>query len=383
MGWFSRSAEPAPRRSSFGGAIVGLAMFCGAASLMFWNESRTAQQTNALSELEKVVVEVKPKPIDSSKEGKAVHVIGQATTSVGAIDPVFAVGDGDTLKIERIVSMYQWEKKGSKKNRNWEKNWSTSQESGDSSHPNPEFPIYGEAFMANDVKLGAFDIGGEVIEELGGTDLSVSAEMSAELADQGWRAENNGYFLGSGSYGNPQVGDVYVRFEGTREGSLSVIGMQRGSQIGAYTAKNGVSLMLAENGAMTTPALLASARSSNSVMAYVLRGVGTFGMTISLGIFFSSLVSFLGRIPLIGPLIEKFAFGVGALIGFICAVVVFVSAWLYAHPIWLVATLIAIAGLIYWVMMRKRNRNQNINMPPPPPPPSMPPPGMMPPPFQR
>jgi hypothetical protein len=369
----SRSSGP-----SKGLGIVGLTMFSAAMAGMFWNESRTAHKATALAELEKVAISAPAAQALPANEGKAIALSDIATTDTGATDPVFPIGDSNTLKVSRRVEMYQWDKHtsgtGSKRRTEWRQKWSSSEESGDSSHSNPEFPLRSESTLANDAHLGAFTISGEHIDELDGEPAQLPSELSVELHDQGWRANSSsGFFLGKGDPDRPEIGDVRVSFRVIEEGPISVIAKQSNDAVVPYMAKNGEELFLIEPGKLTKETVIANAKSSNTSMAYIIRGVTALGMTLGLGMAFSGLVSWLSWIPFLGPLLERFAFFTGAATGFVLSIFVFVGAWLWAHPLMLILAVAAMSALGFWLIQRKRQAALHLSpamqMPPMPPPP--------------
>lgn len=382
---FGKKAESGSKGAGKIGGLVGLAMFAGAAAAMWWNESRTVNQAAAIAELSKNAVEISATQLDPAREGKAVYVSGTLETDAGVFDSTFNLGGDNVLVINRDVEMYQWVKHRRNKKDVWEEEWSDDAEGDGGGHTNPSFPVEGGYFAASDAHLGAIHIPeSQVLELEANESIQLPAELSPELSNDGWRVEGIGLYRGAGSPGSPQIGDVRVKFTMMSERVVSAMGTLSGGNLVRYLAKNGVDVFFIEEGKLAPKVLVEHAETSNTTMAYIIRGSTAAAMALGLGIAFSGFMSWLTWIPVLGPMIERFAFWLGGLIGGSLALIVFVGAWLWTHPIALVATVALIsAGLIAWGV-RKRAQPEALGMPAqmaaPPPPPGFGPPGPPPPP---
>ena len=372
---FGKKTESGSKGAGKVGGLVGLAMFAGAAAAMWWNESRTVNQAAAIAELSKNAVEISATQLDPAREGKAIYVTGNLETDAGVFDSTFNLGGDNVLVIERDVEMYQWVKHRRNKKDVWEEEWSDDPESDGGGHSNPPFPVQGGYFAASDAHLGAIHIPEAQVLKLDANEsIPLPAELSAELSNDGWRVEGSGLYRGPGSSGSPQIGDVRVKFSMMSERVVSAMGTLSSGNLMPYLAKNGVDVFFIEEGKLEPKVLVAHAESSNSTMAYIIRGSTAAAMALGLGIAFSGFMSWLTWIPVLGPIIERFAFWLGSLIGGSLALIVFVGAWLWTHPIALVATVALIsAGLIAWGVKKRSQPEVMMAMPPqmgaPPPPP--------------
>lgn len=383
---FGKKTESGSKGAGKIGGLVGLAMFAGAAAAMWWNESRTVNQAAAIAELSKNAIEVSAAQLDPAREGKAIYVSGNLETDAGVFDTTFNLGGDNVLVINREVEMYQWVKKRRNKRDVWEEEWSEDSESDGGGHTNPAFPVQGGYFAATDAHLGAIHIPEAQVMQLDANEaIQLPAELAPELSNDGWRVEGIGLYRGTGSPGSPQIGDVRIKFTMMSERVVSAMGTLKGGNLERYMAKNGVDVFFIEEGKLEPKILVEHAQSSNTTMAYIIRGSAAAAMALGLGIAFSGFMSWLTWIPVLGPMIERFAFWLGSLIGGTLALIVFVGAWLWTHPIALVATVALIsAGLIAWGVRKRSQPEVAMAMPPqmsaPPPPPGFGPPGPPPPP---
>lgn len=349
---FGRKAQEKKKLGPIGG-LVGLAMFCGAATTLAWNETRTVKQASAIAELEKTHVIADSKRIDTALDGKAIYVSGAAETETGAMDPYFEIGGSDTLMVKREVEMYQWVKKRRDNTTYYEEQWDDS-ETDSGSRDNPPFELQGERFAANDAHLGEFKLDNQVLAELDLVDLNIPGQLTAQAENDGWRVLSGLVYKGSGSPQNPQIGDHRVTFSAVQESEISVMGQQSGQRLQAFVAKNGYDLLMVANGTVMPAALVEGARSENNSLSTVLRVGGGGGMALGLGIAFSGLVAWLTWIPFLGPMIERLAFWTGSALGALLALLLFVGAWLWAHPIWLVLIIAASGAAGFYALQRKR-----------------------------
>jgi hypothetical protein len=357
------------------GGLFGFAMFAAAAGLMWWNESRTVNEAKAIAELAQNAKTVNSQTIDRSRDSKAVYLQGKLETDTGTMDEQFAVGGADVILVRRQVQMYQWDKRRKNKRDVWEQKWSGSRESGNSDHPNPEFPIESQTFSANDAHIGVYQIGSEEINEIDDSVESIlPSEIPMAMSQQGWRVQDGRLYLGNGTPGSPEIGDVRVSFNVQRESEVSVAGSLQSNRVSPYLAKHGTYAFFIERGNVPLKELAQHKESANSMLAYLLRGASAVFMVLGLGMAFSGLVGFLSWIPLLGPMIEKAAFLVGAILGGVLASLIFLGAWLWAHPLAFVALLVV--GSLAAIAFGMRKKNQPITQIPPPPPPGtvMPPP---------
>ncbi len=352
------------------GGLAGFAMFAAAAAGLAYNESRTVNQAAAIAELSNGVREISSDAVKAENDGKAIYLTGRLETETGALDDYFNFGGPDVLVMERKVEMYQWVKHRRNKRDVWEEEWSDDAESDGGGHTNPSFPVSSTTFSASDAHVGAFHVAEAQVAELSASDsFALPGELPQNLVDLGWKATSgNGVFMGRGSPNSPTIGDVRAEFSALNESEISVMGRQVSGELVRYMAKNGYDVFFIEAGKQTPKALTQHAESSNSTMAYIFRGAGGVGMALGLGMAFSGFVSWLTWIPLLGPMIERFAFWLGALIGGILAAILFVGAWLWTHPIFLVGTIAAVSLGFIAYGMKKRNQPSYAAMPGAPPP---------------
>ena len=374
---FGRRAENQSKGAGKVGGLFGLAMFAAAAAALAYNESRTVNQAAAIAELSKGAITVGIEALQPENDGKAVYFKGALETDAGVQDNYFAFGGDDLLILKRHVEMYQWVKHQRNKKDVWEEEWSDNSESDGGGYSNPAFPVSSATFTASDAHVGTFHLAEQQVAELGvSSGFVLPAELPQNLVALGWTVSgSNRLYLGVNER-SPRIGDVRAEFNVLKETNVSAMGRQTAGELVRYIAKNGYDVFFIELGDIAPEQLTQHGESKNSTLAYILRAAGGTGMALGLGLAFSGFFGWLTWIPVLGPLIERFAFWLGSLIGAVLAAILFVGAWLWTHPLALVATLalISLAFIAYGMKKRSLPSLASAGMPPmgssmPPPPP--------------
>lgn len=365
---FGKRAENRNKGAGKVGGLFGLAMFAAAAAGLAYNESRTVNQAAAIAELSKGAVTVGIDAIKPENEGKAVYFKGDLETDAGTQDDYFTFGGDDVLVLERKVEMYQWVKHKRDKKEYWEEEWSDDSERDGGGHSNPAFPVSSASFTAVDAHVGAFHFAQSQVGELEvSSSFSLPSELPQNLQELGWKVSGGGRLYLGTNESSPSIGDLRAAFNVLKETGVSAMGLQTGGELVRYTAKNGYDVFFIEPGEIAPELLTQHSESKNTTLAYILRAACCAGMALGLGLAFSGFVGWLTWIPVLGPMIGRFAFWLGSLMGAILAAILFVGAWLWTHPLALVAiiALISLAFIGYGMKKRSQPNFAPTGMPPP------------------
>ncbi len=353
-------------KNSFGGIIFGLLLLIGSAILLWWNEDRTLSTASALEEgLEKSVMLASP-VVEGANEGTLVYTVG--TLSGDELhDSTFGVV-ADAVALERKVEMYQYkehidEKKeehvgGSvtvTKHYSYDKVWSStpidsSRFKEASDHRNPLFRYKAEHFRANNPKLGDFSVASSIVNRADGYEALHVTQTT--LSDG--HIDNGDIYLGDTST-EPQIGDMRIHYRYLKAGdTYSIIAKQQGRNLGLYTTSNGEQIGFLKAGVQSPEEIFAQAQSENSVLAWVLRGVGLVLMFIGFLMILGPLQTLASVIPFLGSII-----GVGsALIAFLLTLLlggsIIVIAWFAQRPFLAIGLIALVIGVIF--LMRQRVR---------------------------
>lgn len=367
ISWFDRIKQ------SVGGVVVGFLLVVGMVGLLFWNEGRAVQTERSLAEGAGLVVPVSSDTIDTSNEGRLVHIAGQVTTTEPVSDNEFTIS-ASALKLRRKVEMFQWiessatEKKvelGGSETQvttyTYAQDWSTQhQDSADfqetADHQNPTMEVESETFTVPSANLGAFVLDQNIISSIGASQPyllsdSVADDVQAAVG-AGMRASivNGTIYLGSNPR-QPAIGDYRISYEFTPANQASIIAAQKGSGLAAYKTESGDSLLMVESGVVAPEEMFEGAAAGNNTFTWLLRIVGIVLLIAGFGSILGPLSVVASVLPFLGSIL---GFGTGIIAGILGVAIgalTIGTAWLFYRPltallIFAVAALI-IGGLVY------------------------------------
>ncbi|MBI5589532.1 MAG: TMEM43 family protein [Deltaproteobacteria bacterium] len=369
-GWGGRIGE------SLKGLLFGIVLTVCAGILLFWNEGRTVKMSRALDETSNILVSLQTPAVDPVNNGKPVHVTGDAGTVEVLSDKSFGVS-GNAIRLRRSVEIYQWkEAQQTETTKNlggsstkhttytYTKVWSDHLNSSAAfkkpeGHANPAQVAYGtQDFWANEVKLGSFNLPRSLLQKLTNFESlpmepSLTEKMPAPLKSQA-------QVLGDWCYlGNPQtpgIGDLRVKFEIIRPGTVSIVARQVQNTFEPYTASSGKTVELIEPGIHSPDSMFTDAKNENKMIAWVLRAVGAVCIYIGIFLIMRPFSVFLDVIPLIGN-IAGFGIGLAAMvIALILSLLIIAAAWFSYRPLLSVVLVCAVVVSILLMGMTKKRR---------------------------
>lgn len=360
--WFSRM------KSALAKIIVGLILIIGAIVLMFWNEGRSIHTYQSLMEGEANVVSVDSAAIDPANEGKLVHISGPVKPSGTPQDGVFGISAANALQVSREIEMYQWVEKSESKSETklggseetvttyrYSKEWrSDVVDSSDfkqqDGHQNPDRLIDSEVFVVDSADVGAFTMKGSDVAVLGSSaKIPLDADDAARFEQAIGSAKpvklDGGSLYAGASRSSPQVGDLRITYQRVDLAQASFVGAQRGDTLGNYTAKNGYTVFLSAPGAVAATEMFASAQSTNTVIAWLIRIGGLVAMFIGFTCIFSILGVIGDIVPIFGSIIRFGTSTVAFILTLVLGPLVIAIAWFAYRPL-LALAILAVAGAI-------------------------------------
>jgi hypothetical protein len=387
--WGSRLGE------SIKSVLFGLVLFVAAFPVLFLNESRSVRTARSLSEGLSVVVDVQADTVAAGNEGKLVHVSGAVDSGEALSDEEWNVS-AKAVKLIRTVEMYQWKEEEKSESRKklgggtetvktytYSQEWSDSPIDGSqfqetAGHKNPgAFPVESQTFTADPVKVGAFTLSAEQLDQLNNaTDLKVDAAAAEQLPDEvkdKVKVAEGRYYMGANPAA-PVVGDMRISFSTVNPSQVSLVGVQTGETFAPYQAKAGKAVLLVEEGMQTAVQMFKTAQDKNAVLTWILRAVGFFMFFLGTFLIFRPLAVFADVLPLFGTMlgagIGLFAF----LISFVLSSLTIAVAWIFVRPVLGITLLVLAAGAIFWLIKRGRAKKEQRAGTALPPLPSIPPP---------
>lgn len=404
--WFSWGSGATSTLGS--GAIFLLSL-----ALLFWNETSSKAQSDAYAEAGKQVVAAAA-AVDPALDGKPVHLSTTVSTQLGASDDTFGLRT-QGVALYRDVQMYQWIErkrsrgKGVRKRTEvyYEMDWDwryhdSSRFEQPEGHQNPKPPLRSEGFFADDARLGPYRFQSESLARralwaMGDEDpgslghwpqyRASLPELPPRLRSQGWfQLEADEYYFGDESVEEIEIGDISVTYyEFPNHYQLSLIAAQDGDSLVPWRASNGESVFIARSGMEDAERMVSAAISQTSGARSLLRLVGVIGAMLGMAGMVGAISGLLSMLPVLGPLLDTSLRLVGALIGLLLGLFTLVLGWLWARPLFAVALLLVVAGLIAWSLNKLKAQRQHARtakisaqakqraadraaMPPPPPP---------------
>ena len=339
---------------SFLGGIIVLIVGIG---LLWYNEGRTVKTQAAINEASKNFVQVKSDKVDSKNEGNLIATNGKLdlTNSSELVDDVFAV-KAKSVKLVRTVEMYQWEESCSTDDNNketctYKKEWNDdlvdSSSFKESGHSNPEaMPYKSENFLAENVKLGAFDMPQDLEERLSAKKEVGEAQLKEEYGDKVEGLVVSGKYITNVKEGVPEVGNIRVSFAYNTSNSASVLAQQSGNSFVQYTAKNGKGIYRIKDGVHTGKEIIADMTKENNTLKWILRLVGTLLIMLGIGAMFGPIEWLASFVPFLGGLVSTATSLISFVLGLSISLLVIAIAWFRFRPILSIVLIVIVIGLL-------------------------------------
>ena len=359
-------------KKSSGGLLGGLALIVLGIMLLFWNEGRTVQTQSAINEGLKSYKDVTSEQIDSKNEGQLIATTGKLDLSnSGELkDHKFSI-TVKGAKLRRNVEMYQWIEEcttdeNDKETCNYKKDWSSnledSSEFKESGHTNPtSFKYESEDFLASNVKVGAFDLPERLLNSLSYNQKlnneKLTSMYTAPVED--FRLEGN-YITNTKTEEGTQIGDLRISYEYATDGEVSLLGVQTGNTLTAFTGKKGKSLFTIRRGSHTGKEILTDMTKTNNKTKWLFRIVGTLVVIIGTGSLFAPLQSLTNKIPVLGSIVNTGTGLISTVLGLAISLVVIAIAWFRYRPILSIVLLAIVIGLLVFLKLNKKDQPKKI-----------------------
>ncbi len=357
------------------GIPIGIILIFFPMALLWWNEHRNVEASEAIELALEKVITVPSTAISPQNNGRLVHVVGTGSAA-GVIDQGLGLTLPSTLVAQRHVEMYQWrERKSEQTNNNWggsqtvttsygyESTWSS--EWFDSrnfkiptGHVNPSMPVRSAVLPAEDAKLGAFRLGGSTLAALAeGPGLIFSEptgfqHLRPEKLPAGYRLTPEGSLYRGKDPARPVVGDLRVTYSGVPSGStVTVVAKQSGEGFTDYPMARGYTFQLASVGNRSAQALLEERASRENTLTWVLRCAGVLVMWAGFMLLLGPLAVLVSIVPFLGTLAEALTADIAFVLALILGSLTIAVAWLFVHPvisiIFIIVTLVLGGTYIY------------------------------------
>lgn len=353
-------------KNAFSGVIVGILFIALGIGLLWWNEGNNVKNIKTIEEAKAGVVDISNDKVDSTNDGKLVSTNGTLNiVDEYLLDSVFNVKSPKSLKMVRIVEMYQWEEDTETRNDEtvyvYERVWSSelidSDFFNDKARTNPStMPYSQEKFLAKEVTLGAFTIS-DVQKDKLSTKKTVILDENITIPD-GYKKHNN-YITNSTNPDSPAIGDVRISFFYNDDTVVSVLAKQSGNTFVNYVSEQNKVLNEIVSGTFTGAEIIGQVESQNNMLKIILRIVGVIFVMVGFCGLCSPISNLISIVPLFGKHISGFINAIAMLVGLAVSFVVIAIAWIRFRPIvgiCLLAAVVLIVGLVLFLIIKSRKK---------------------------
>ena len=386
------------------GVVGGFIMFVAGTALLFWNEGRFVNRRAAIGEAERKCVsidETEIKKVDPDLNGQVIHASAFANTTNELTDAQFNVTTV-AIALDRKVEYYQYEEHKKTETRDkigggeektetytYKPAWVSKPVNSGEFH-DPEYKgrnkvlttIEPNTEYAETVTFGAYRLPRILVRQMKG-DKPVAVEMSDEARQQ-WtqklggaaaspapatgadtnenavasapaagaaslvHVEGNVVYFGK-SFNSGDIGDVRVTLTKVEPADVSIIAEVKGSTFVEYVAKNGGRVSSLEMGEKSAKEMFGNLYSMNTIMAWILRLVGTLLVIFGLTGIFGIVTQLLKVLPFLANIVGAGIGLVCGVLGFAWSLIIISLAWLVYRPLIGVPLLLVAIGLVYYL----------------------------------
>jgi hypothetical protein len=355
--------------SRLGGAMFGLVLgpllFLASFVVLFWNEGREDQSVMA-----RRASEVSSTAPDSAHNGRFVSATGRISTDDRIGDQRFLL-PGNYLALQRKVEMFAWteesrsvttrESGGSETKRTeytYTSKWVSGTPPSSSSfrdregHQNPPKSVPDEQFKASSGKVGELRL---EMSSLSLPDLEpLRLDRDVVDSDAGGMLVGNQYvYRGQGSYDEPVVGDVRIRYQAITPGTtVTVFGMLRDGAIVPWVDNRGNQFYRGFLGGRE--AAIGKLHQEYTTMLWVFRVVGFLLMWIGLLLVMGPVNLLLDFVPVLGTIAGGLWAGLTFALSVLLTLVTVALANLLYNPIVAALVSLIVLGIVFGVVARSR-----------------------------
>jgi hypothetical protein len=353
--------------NSFKGILVGFCLILGAIALLFYNEYRSINQTQAIEEVASNLVVLSATKYHPQYEKKPILIYGKVQTKDLLQDDKFLV-TSSALKLKRVVEMYQWKEEKTtttQENSNgstdtttvykYNKKWVAYQV--DSSnfkhsqyHENPNMPYESLVFL-NDAQVGDFSLPKSSVDFF---PFKEGAQNTVNLPKKvgGFSKYQNFLYKGL-SPQSPEIGDVKVIYQSIPVGNYSIIAMVYQKSLIPYLTQNNINLIFIRDKKMSAAQIIEEEFSSNSTFTWLLRLLGLALMYVGFSLIMKPISVLVKIIPFLGGIIQGTTSIVAGILTAIFGTTIIAIAWFSVRPILSISLLIAGVGVVYFIKKKE------------------------------
>jgi hypothetical protein len=158
-----------------------------------------------------------------------------------------------------------------------------------------------------------------------------------------------------------------IKFTQIGESDVTVVAKQVGQSFEPYKAKAGSTVDLQRKGIVSADDMFQAAKESNTVMTWILRGVGFLLMMMGFNMMLKPLSVLASVVPLFGDIIGAGTGIIAFLIASVLSLITIAIAWIFYRPLLAIGLLLAVGGALYgiWHLIGKFRKQRIASAPKP------------------
>jgi hypothetical protein len=345
--WFARLWQ------AIVGVFIGLILVVVSVGVLFWNEGGAIRTAQGLAEGAGIVRSAAADRVDSSNDGRLIHVTGILSTAGAVSDPDFAIRV-QGVRLERRVEVYQWKEETHSETRTkfgggeertttykYVRTWSDKPIDSDRfkeprGHTNPVMTYQSRDLLAAGTRLGAFAVPDSLLRGFGEAKRLAATEVQAnalQIRVNKPVAVNDGVLYVGRDPSQPAIGDMRISFAEVPLQTASVVAAQAGSGFAPFPTHTGTTVELISAGTVPPKVMFQHAEEENVTMTWVLRLIGVIFMLIGFNFVLRPLAVAGSVIPLLGDVIGAGTFLVALVCTTAIAPIVIAFGWLWYRPL--------------------------------------------------
>lgn len=169
-----------------------------------------------------------------------------------------------------------------------------------------------------------------VVEQTAETSANVVTNLVTGNNPNEPKIAGNYFYIGQNP-ASPSIGDVRVSYSYVPNGPVSVVAGQLDGKLVTQQLDHGTLLLLAD-GTVSVDKMFADAQKSNTILAWLLRGLGFILVMAGLNMIFKPLSVIADIIPILGSLVGGATGIVAFLLAAVISLVTIGISWLYFRP---------------------------------------------------
>ncbi len=356
----------------FSGVICGILFIVIGIGLLWWNEGNNVKNIKTIEEAKAGLVNISSDTVDKANDGKLVSTNGKIEISDEFLqDTMFNVKSPRSIKMLRVVEIYQWDEDSSVKDdetvytydRVWSKSLIDSRGFNDKSRVNPTIMPYNQQkYLAKNVILGAFTITDQQKDKFI-ADKMITLDETSIILPTGYKIQKN-YVTNSSNLDTPAIGDVRISFMYVDAMEISVLAKQSGNTFVDYVSDHDKVLNEVAVGIVTGEEMIEQVEKQNDILKIILRFVGIIFIMVGFCGLCSPISNIISLVPLFGKHVSSFINFMASMVGLAVSLVIIAIAWIRFRPIvaiCLLSGVVFIAALIIFLIVRSKKKQKARN----------------------